>query len=120
MGNSIKKVTNEFTIKEENDGVIYTINKQDEKIVVYDEELVRNIIEKAFTSKYKKLLAYIMNDEDDTSDNEEYILSKIDDLKRIIYNKYLKYLDERTINKYFRMLELLEDKVRNKTKHKSR
>lgn len=123
MTNKLQKVCNEFTVKEKEDNILFTITKKEEKVLIYDEELVNNLFDEKFNIKYKEILYLIMNineEDDNSSDIAELALVKIDDLKNLVFNKYLKYLSKDKINRYLKKINLLEEKVIIPTKRRGR
>lgn len=110
----LKKVSNTFEIIENNEEVLYTINKKNNKICVYNKDLLENIIDKNFNKKYKELLYLVMtiNDDEDSSDSDtELALLKIEDLKNYILSHYQKYIGKDLLNKYLKMMMILEGKL---------
>jgi len=123
MKNSLKKVSSEFYVLEKEDGKKFTITKsEEEKIIIYDEKLIESVIEKKFNQKYRKLLYIIMdiNENDDSTESDTLLcLEKIEELKKLLINKYYKYITKDILNKYLKMIYLLEEKIKLK-KHRGR
>ena len=115
MKNSLKKLNSEFTVVEKENNVKFTISKsEEEKLFVYDEELVENIIDSNFNQKYRKLLYMVMDIEEnaDSTDSDcELALIKIEELKNLLLSKYYKYINRELLNKYLKMMMLLEEKL---------
>ncbi|MBQ8901457.1 MAG: hypothetical protein IJY87_00120 [Bacilli bacterium] len=115
MKNSLKKLNSEFTVVEKENNVKFTISKsEEEKLFVYDEELVENIIDSNFNQKYRKLLYLVMDieeNEDSTDSDFELALIKIEELKNLLLSKYYKYISRELLNKYLKMMMLLEEKL---------
>lgn len=114
MTNNLKKVTTEFEIVEFADKKTLTVKKEKEKIIFYDELVVEEYIDKKFTNKYKKLLYIIMdiNNNDDSTESDAWLVrNQIDELKNTLINKYSKHINRELLNKYLKMLLLLEDKL---------
>ena len=114
MKNSLKKLNSEFIVVEKEDNVRFTISKNEEKISIYDEELVENIIDNNFNQKYRKLLYLVMDiteNEDSTESDAELALIKVEELKNLLLTKYYKYISRELLNKYLRMIMLLEEKL---------
>ncbi|MBQ7031416.1 MAG: hypothetical protein IJN13_03480 [Bacilli bacterium] len=115
MKNSLKKLNSEFTVVEKENNVKFTISKsEEEKLFVYDEELVENIIDSNFNQKYRKLLYLVMDIEEneDSADSDcELALIKIEELKNLLLSKYYKYISRELLNKYLKMMMLLEEKL---------
>lgn len=121
---NIKKVRNEFEILELEDKELFSIKNKEEIIKVYDQELLEKIIDNTFNKKYRKLLYLIMSvneDEDSTDTDAELALLKIEDLKKYIMLHYSELISKRLLNKYLKMLMILENKIEfNKKRGKSR
>lgn len=121
---NIKKVKNEFEILELEDKELFSIKNKEEIIKVYDQELLEKIIDNTFNKKYRKLLYLIMSvneDEDSTDTDAELALLKIEDLKKYIMLHYSELISKRLLNKYLKMLMILENKIEfNKKRGKSR
>ena len=111
---NLKKVNNDFEIVELNEKEIYTINKNSEKISIYDNDLLEKILDNNFNKKYKELLYLCMSiieDEESTDTDTELALLKIEDLKNYIINHYSKYINNYLLNKYLKMIMILEGKL---------
>lgn len=111
---NLKKVNNDFEIVELNEKEIYTINKNNEKISIYDNDLLEKILDNNFNKKYKELLYLCMSiieDEESTDTDTELALLKIEDLKNYIINHYSKYINKHLLNKYLKMIMILEGKL---------
>lgn len=115
MKNSLKKVNSEFIVVEKENNSKFTINKnEEEKITIYDEELVEKVIDANFNQKYRKLLYLIMDineSEDSTESDTELCLIRIEELKNLLLTKYYKYISRELLNKYLKMIMLLEEKI---------
>jgi len=123
MKDKIKKINCEFKIEEKETEYKFLFNKKNEKIYIYNDELVEKIIDNSFNQKYRKLLYIVMDiveNEDSSDSDEELILFKIEDLKNILLNKYYKYISKMSLNKYMKMLMLLEEKLAKREKHRGR
>jgi len=53
----------------------------------------------------------ITEDDDSSESDTELALLKIENLKNLIISKYSKYLSKNLLNKYLKMLILLEEKL---------
>ncbi len=121
MEEKINSVKKEFTILEieELDGL--TIGKNDEKITIYDASLKEQMVANYFDTKYRNLLCIILdiNASDDSTESDEYLVrEKINELRNLLVNSYAKYIDEKSLGKYMKMLFLLEEKIVSKSKGK--
>ena len=115
--NKIKKTITDLEIVELNDEILYSCNKKGLKIDFYDEDSLDDYFDKNFNVKYREILYLIMNyNEDDESspEDEELILSKIEDLKNRLLTKYSKYISKDRLNKYLKMIILLDSKIKVK------
>lgn len=114
MKNSIKKVNTEFEVIELEDKKVFTLKKDEEKITFYDEALVEDVISNKINESYKRLLYIIVdinNSEDATESDGELVRNQIEELRSSIINKYAKYLNKDLINRYLKMLLILESKL---------
>ena len=112
--NSLKKVSSEFEIIEFDDKKSFSIKNKEEKITIYDDDLVTELIDKKFNTEYKKLLYIIMdiNNSDDSTESDGLLVrDKIDELKNVILNKYSNYISKELLNKYIKMIMILEEKL---------
>ena len=112
--NSLKKVSSEFEIIEFDDKKSFSIKNKEEKITIYDEALATELIDKKFNTEYKKLLYIIMdiNNSDDSTESDGLLVrDKIDELKNVILNKYSKYISKELLNRYIKMIMILEEKL---------
>ena len=114
MKNSLKKINSEFEIIEFEDKKTFTIKKLEEKITFYDERLIEEVISKKFNDKYKQLLYIIMDivsSDDATETDADLVREQINDLRNSFVNKYAKYLSSDLLNKYLKMLLILDSKL---------
>lgn len=114
MKNNFKKINKEFEIIELDDNKTFTISKKDEKIIVHDAKIIENVIEKKFNEKYKRLLYIIMNittSEDSEESDAEIVRNNIEELRILLLNKYSNFIKKELLNKYLKMLVLLEEKI---------
>lgn len=112
--NSLKKVSCEFEIIEFDDKKSFSIKNKEEKITIYDKALATELIDKKFNTEYKKLLYIIMdiNNSDDSTESDGLLVrDKIDELKNVILNKYSKYISKELLNRYIKMIMILEEKL---------
>jgi len=112
--NSLKKVSSEFEIVEFNVKKSFSIKNKEEKITIYDENLILELIDKKFNKEYKKLLYIIMdiNNSDDATESDGLLVrDKIDELKNIILSKYSKHISKEMLNRYLKMILILEEKL---------
>ncbi len=121
---AINKVKTELKIieKEEKNYTIKTSNN--DKLHIYDKDLINIFIDKKFNKKYEKLLYIVMsiiNDEDGTDTDEYLVLEKLSELRGIVLEDYSLYVHKNKINKYLKMIDILEEKLRlSNKKHKRR
>lgn len=123
MTNKIKKVYKEFEIVENDEKSLFTLNTKGNKIKIYDEDILENVIDNRFNKKYRELLYLVMSineDEDSTESDEELALIKIEDFKTSIIEKYFKYISKGKLNKYMQMLIMLEEKINRRERGKGR
>lgn len=123
MNSKINKVNCDFDIEEKLEKPIVTINKKGGKILFYDQNELDSYIENDFNKKYRKLLYLIMSvteDEESTDSDIELLYLKIDKLKELLILKYFKYINQHTLNKYLKMLMLLEEKLNVPRKQRGR
>ena len=111
----IEKLKCDFEIVEiENlEGFLISNKNKDEKITIYDEELKREVFAKNFNKKYRELLYLVMDinaSDDATSTDASLALMKIDDLREKLVKKYA-FLTKNELNRYLKMLMLLNEKL---------
>lgn len=110
----LKKINIDFEVIEFEDKKTFTIEKDEKKVKIYDEKLIEEVISNKFSERYKRLLYIIMdiNNSDDSSDTDvEIIRCQIDELRNSLINKYKNYLSNELLNKYLKMLLILESKI---------
>jgi len=110
----IKKVNIDFEVVEFDDKKTFIIEKDEKKVKIYDERLIEEIISNKFNERYKRLLYIIMdiNNSDDTSDTDtDLVRCQIDELRNLLMNKYKNHLSKELLNKYLKMLLILESKI---------
>ena len=120
---SLKKVSREFTILEFKEKSLFTLNSKDNKIKIYDEDILDDIMSSRFNKKYRELLYLVMclnEDEDATESDAELALLKIDHFRSELINRYFKYISREKFNKYLQMLILLEEKLNIRKRGKGR
>lgn len=85
---------------------------------IYDSDLIKRVIDKKFHYQYKKILVtstiILESDDEETSGDIKIQLEIIDSYIRTILNKYKNYIDEKTLNKYLRMLNIQKEDLENK------
>lgn len=114
----IKKVSKTFKIVKKDEKEIYNYKN---KIIFYDEESLKDFIDKKFLKEYKNILLIIMSLNEDDNDTDTYlVLDKINELKNTLYNEYGKFLTKEQIKRYLNMINILEMKIPVKTKGKGR
>lgn len=99
---------------QEIEGLTISKENKEEKITIFDKNLINKIINQKINKKYQELLNIIVdiNDsEDATTTDGELVLIKIDSLKEKILKEYGKYLTKEALNKYLQMFESLENKL---------
>lgn len=114
MKNNLKKVNVEFEVLELEDRKTFTIKKDEKKVTIYDEKLIEEVINKKFNDRYKRLLYIIMdiNNSEDASDTDtDLVRCQIDELRNILLNKYKNHISKELLNKYMKMLLILESKL---------
>ena len=114
MKNSFKKVNSVFEVVEHDDELVYTIKKAEEKITIYDKRLMEEVVTKKFNENYKRILYIIMDintSEDATDSDVEIVRNRIEELRASLLKKYEKYIDKNLLNKYLKMLMILESKL---------
>lgn len=113
MKSSIKKVKSEFEVVEKEEKK-FTLNmNESEKIIIYNDDLLEKVIDNKFNKKYRKLLYLVMEvaENGDSEDEINIALLKIEELKNILLNKYYRYINKDILNKYLKMIMLLEQKL---------
>ena len=123
MENKIKRVNCEFKVVEQEEKSILTISKKEEKIIFYNENTLLEYIDSDFNKKYRNTLYLIINtlDDEECSDSDvELLYLKVDKLKELILSKYFKYISKDMINKYLKMILLLEEKLNVPRKRRGR
>ena len=114
MKSELNKVSKELKVIEMEDNDSFVIKHEKETITIYDESLIEEIIERKFQDKYKKLLYIIMdinNSEDSTESDTDLVREQIQELEAMLIKKYGKYLKEGTLNRYLKMLLILNSKL---------
>lgn len=112
--NELKKVSTNFEIVEFNDKKAFGIIKDNKKISIYDKELTEELIDKKFMNEYKKILYIIMdiNESEDANETDVFLVrDRLEELKNLLVSKYSKYIKKELLNKYLKMLLILEGKL---------
>lgn len=121
--NSLSKLKCDLEIVELKEEKLFTINNKNEKITLYNKEMLEKIIDKNFNKKYRELLYLIMSiteDDESTESDAELALLKIEDLKKYLINHYSNHISRNLLNKYLKMLMLLEQKLNVPRKRRGR
>ena len=121
--NSLSKLKCDLEIVELKEEKLFTINNKNEKITLYNKEMLEKIIDKNFNKKYRELLYLIMTiteDDESTESDAELALLKIDELRKYLINHYGKNISRNLLNKYLKMLMLLEQKLNVPRKRRGR
>lgn len=110
----LKKINIDFEVVEFDDKKSLTIEKDEKKVTIYDEKLIEEVISNKFNERYKRLLYIIMdiNNSEDASDTDsELVRCQITELRNSLLNKYKNHLSKDLLNKYLKMLLILESKI---------
>lgn len=113
MNRVLKHDKNEFKIIEidlEKEFLIKS-KKNNCEIKLLDEHLIKKVIADNFQKNYKKIISSIADDDDS---NSEKVLTQIESYVIYIKNKFGKYLTEKEINKYLKMLSLVYQNVESR------
>lgn len=116
----MKRVNKNLEIVDIDDEKLISFKTHDVKINIYDKKIAEKFIDDKFNDKYKELMLLVLSIEDDSDDNIDSIRDRIEELKEYITLRYGKVLSKAKLNKYLKMLILLEEKIPNKRKNKSR
>lgn len=113
MNRVLKYDKNEFSIieLEIEEGIKIPDKNKEYEIEIIDEKLKKSVVEKKFNKDYKKLIAKIL-EEDDNDDGEK--VRVIDNYILYFERKYGKYLTKRDLNRYLKMLNMLKEEVEEK------
>ncbi len=99
------------------------------KLVLVEPELIKKVLKRKTKNKLNIYLTFLFSVLDDDNDDPEQLELVIDDLdkyKKIIMNKYSKFLDKRYINSLLKKVGMVEKELKakllelNKTNTKSR
>lgn len=113
MNRVLKHDKNEFKIIEidlEKEFLIKS-KKNNCEIKLLDENLIKKVIADNFQKNYKKIISSIADDDDS---NSEKVLAQIESYVIYIKNKFGKYLTEKELNKYLKMLSLVYQNVESR------
>lgn len=113
MNRVLKHDKNEFKIIEidlEKEFLIKS-KKNNCEIKLLDENLIKKVIADNFQKNYKKIISSIADDDDS---NSEKVLTQIESYVIYIKNKFGKYLTEKELNKYLKMLSLVYQNVESR------
>ena len=113
MNRVLKHDKNEFKIIEidlEKEFLIKS-KKNNCEIKLLDEHLIKKVIADNFQKNYKKIISSIADDDDS---NSEKVLTQIESYVIYIKNKFGKYLTEKELNKYLKMLSLVYQNVESR------
>lgn len=83
---------------------------QVEKIVVVDESLKGQILNKKIANEYRKIVAYIysiLNENGENSANSLMAYTELERLKKILLYKYEKLIDKKILEMYLKKLDIL-------------
>jgi hypothetical protein len=82
--------------------------------------MVENIFELKINKKYRDILLMLMEENDDSEGEEEIVRNKIEELKRLIMDKYYQYISPESLKRYIKRITLLESQIKPKERGKSR
>ncbi len=83
-------------------------------VTIYDAELKIKIIAERFDKRYRNLVYLVMdlNNNDEASEDDALLIrDKLEELRNILLNNYSKHLTRSILNKYLKMILLLEEKI---------
>ena len=108
----IKSPKNEFLVEDITLEHGLKISSKNTKITIFDKKTKEKIIEERFNQKYRELLELVLSvNEDSSEDDALYVRDRINELRNYLLNKYAKYVSKNILNKYLKMLLLLEQKL---------
>lgn len=110
----INKINAEFEIVELEKIKGLSVQNEEEKVVIYDDALKEEMVSKKFMERYKRLLYIItdINNSDDATDSDsELTRVQIEELRNLLLKNYKKYISKELLNKYLKMLLILESKM---------
>ncbi len=117
----IKSPKNEFLIEDLTFDNGFKLPSKKVKVEVYDKKIKEKIIAENFKKEYRKILEMIVSiNEDGSEDDALYVRDKVMEFKNSLIKKYEKYLSKNTLNKYLKMILLLEQKIVIPKKHRGR
>lgn len=104
----------------------YNLTKKGKKIIngaainnllVIDEVFIKNVINKKIEKKFKKLLeliACICEDDTDPNSSMMQALNESEKFKRIVFNQYDKYLEQKQLLMLEKKILLVEEEIKRK------
>ncbi len=89
------------------------------KIWIYDYDMIEYILAKKLDKYLKDILSLylLLEDDDDESANE--LIIKLDTMKKILFDKYSKYLSDKLVKRYNYKFDDIEKRIENKKRKKS-
>lgn len=90
------------------------------KITLYDYQMINYIFNKKITKYLQEIINLFLLYEDDEDGREGILVPKIETLRRLIIEKYSRYLTEGEIESYLTKCDKIEYKTISRKKQKSR
>ena len=90
----------------------YEIRIKKCNITIIKQEWINKLIRMLYDNTYDELLSRILLFlDDESSDDARDLLEELRAVRMILYNKYEKYLDKKTLNKYLFKIVLLKSEL---------
>lgn len=90
----------------------YEIKIKKCNLVIIKQEWINKLISMLYDKTYNNLISRILLFLDnDSSDDARDLLEELRTVRMILYNKYEKYLDKKTLNKYLFKIVLLKSEL---------
>ena len=84
------------------------------KITILNEDMVVSILKENIEKRYKRLVTLIysfLTDGDFSGNDGIIVYNEIDSFRKRLINKYQKYVDPKTIDKYLKKVNILEGEL---------
>ena len=119
----IKKTNAELKVVEIKEDEGLKLPNKAGSITIYDADLKKKIIAERFDKRYRNLVYLVMDlNNNDAADEEDAIVvrDKLAELKNILLNNYSKHITKSILNRYLKMILLLEEKIIIPERHRGR
>lgn len=89
------------------------------KIWIYDYDMIEYILAKKLDKHLNNILSLYLLLDDNDDDSADELLIKLDTMRKILFDRYSKYLSDKVVKRYNYKLDNIEKRIESKKRKKS-